>query len=140
MAIYIEVDISDVARELDRLINEPSTATILGLEGVLATTFAATQIVVPVDTGSLRGSGLIESSVSPARWEGVLSYGGEAAGFEHDPVLYAAFVLGGHRIVAWGHRVYAGKRYQEPNDFMAPFDVPGEQAFEGVVYDAVRGV
>jgi hypothetical protein len=140
MAIYVEVDISDVARELDRLISEPSTPTVLGLEGVLATTFAATQVTVPVDTGSLRASGGIQSSLGPAQWEGVLNYGGDAGGFPHDPVLYAAFVLGGHRIVAWGHQVYAGKQYQEPDDFMAPFDVPGEQAFEAVVLGAVRGV
>jgi hypothetical protein len=140
MALYIEVDISEVTRELDRLIAEPGTPTVLGLEGVLASTFAATQLTVPVDTGSLRGSGAISSAVAPAFWEGELTYGGDSPGFPNDPVTYAAFVLGGHRIVAWGRVVHRGKQYQEPDDFMVPFDVPGEQAFEDVVLGAVRGI
>lgn len=139
MTLYIQVDVSDVIHELDRLINEPGTGTVLGLEGVLASTFAATQLTVPVDTGSLRGSGSISSALSPAIWEGELTYGGESGGFPHDPVTYAAYVLEGHLIVAWGRYRHGGKQFQESNDFMAPFDTPGEQAFEDVVLGAVRG-
>ena len=140
MTIHVTVDVHEVTEELDRLINEPSTTTIIGLESVLATSFAATQITVPVDTGSLRGSGTISSEVGPGIWEGELNYGGPAGGFEHDPVLYAAFVLGGHRIVAWGRRVHSGKQYQPEDDFMAPFVEPGEDAFEAIVFGAIGGV
>lgn len=137
MAVYVEVDIHEVANELDRLMSQPTTKTLFALESTLATTYAATELAVPVDTGSLRGSGKISSSVGPARWEGELSYGGASPGFPNDPVGYAWFVLGGHQIVAWGRRSNRGKQYQESDDYMAPWSF-GESGFEQAVMSALR--
>jgi hypothetical protein len=132
MSVRIEVDMSDVMREFDRLKDMPNLPMISGLEGVLATTFAETQLTTPVDTGSLRGSGKISSEVTEDRWDGAITYGGASPGFPHDPVTYAWFVLGGHIIVAWGRRIHEGKQYQEPDNFMAPWDV-GEQDIKAAI-------
>ncbi len=136
MSIRIEVDISDAARAIDHLMEQPSAKAIFGLESVLATTFAETELTVPVDTGSLRGSGKVSSEVTPLRWEGEISYGGGSPGFPHDPVLYAKFVLEGHRIVAWGRQAHRGKQYQPGDDYMAPWDL-GEDAFEAAVLEGL---
>lgn len=123
MSIRIEVDMSDVMHELDRLKEMPGLPMVEGLEGVLATVFAETQLTTPVDTGSLRGSGKISSEVTEDKWDGAITYGGLSPGFPHNPVTYAWYVLGGHIIVAWGRRIHEGKQYQEPDNFMAPWDV-----------------
>lgn len=123
MSIRIDVDMSDVTREFDRLQDMPSLPMIEALEGVLATQFAETQISVPVDTGSLRNSGKISSEVTDNKWDGAVTYGGESPGFPHNPVTYAWFVLGGHVIVAWGRRVHGGKQYQEPDNYMIAWDL-----------------
>jgi hypothetical protein len=136
--IKIEIDISDVDQELKRLEEAPGFSTILGLESVLSTTYALTQTTVPVDTGSLRGSGKVSSDYRDEVWSGELTYGGASAGFVHDPVLYAQAVLHGHRIVAWGRSIHGGKQYQSPNDYLLPVDV-ASKSMEDVVRRFVWG-
>ncbi len=135
MSIRIEVDISEAAHEIDRLMAQPSIQAVIGLESVLATTFAATQLTVPVYTGSLRGSGKISSEVTPLRWEGEIVYGGVSPGFPNDPVLYAKFVLGGHRYVGKWARI-TGKTYESPNDFMEPWELE-QDGFEAAVLEGL---
>ncbi len=136
MSIRIEVDIHDAVEAVDRLMEQPSIKTIFELESVLATTFSATELSVPVDTGSLRGSGKVSSEVTPLRWEGEITYGGTSPGFPHDPVLYAKFVLEGHRIVPWGRQVHGGKQYQPGDDYMVSWDL-GEEAFEVAILEGL---
>jgi hypothetical protein len=132
MSIRIEVDMTDVDKEFDRLKHLPAGPMIEGLESILATTFAETQLTTPVDTGSLRGSGKISSEVTEDKWDGAITYGGESPGFPHNPVDYAWYVLGGHVIVAWGRRIHEGKQYQEPDNYMAPWD-PREEDFKAAI-------
>lgn len=79
----------DALGELDRLADGPSPATIAGLESVLAESFAETQMVVHIITGSLKASGKIESDYADDEWSGLISYGGVSPGSVHDPVDYS---------------------------------------------------
>jgi hypothetical protein len=88
---YIEVDISDVEKELDRLVDGPNTADVIEFEAVLASQFQITQQAVHVITGSLKNSGKPSSTVSPSKWEGKIVYGGPSIGFPHNPVRYADY-------------------------------------------------
>ncbi len=87
----IEVDISDLDAELERLENAPGFKTILALESLLATQFAATQQQVHVDTHSLKTSGKIDSDLGRGIWKGEIEYGGISPGSFHDPVTYAIY-------------------------------------------------
>lgn len=91
--VHFYVDISDADKELARLEDEPSLATIAGFEGVLAASFGATQMAVHIITGSLRGSGKIGSDYQNDTWSGEISYGGVSAGFVNDPVKYAWYEM-----------------------------------------------
>lgn len=88
---YIEVDISDVEKELDRIIDGPDATAVVELEAALATQFQITQQTVHVITGSLKNSGKINSHLTKDKWEGKISYGGLSAGFPHNPVDYAHY-------------------------------------------------
>src|SRR3954467_6009625 len=88
---YIEVDISDVEKELDRIIDGPGTSDLIEFEGLLASQFQITQQAVHVITGSLKGSGKISSILTNDKWEGQIKYGGISVGFVHDPVDYAHY-------------------------------------------------
>jgi hypothetical protein len=88
--IYLEMDISDVERELDRIIDGPGKEDILEFEAVLATQFQITQQAVHIQTGSLKSSGKVSSSTTPTRWQGELKYGGLSGGI-HNPVKYAHY-------------------------------------------------
>jgi hypothetical protein len=88
---YLEIDISDVDKELSRLVDGPGTEDIIEFEAVLASQFQVTQQVVHVQTGSLRNSGKISSSKTPDEWKGEMVYGGPSVGFPHNPVKYAHY-------------------------------------------------
>lgn len=89
--IYIEVDISDVEKELDRIIDGPNMADTVEFEAILATQFQMTQQTVHIITGSLRNSGKVSSILEPSKWEGKIVYGGLSAGAVHNPVEYAHY-------------------------------------------------
>lgn len=88
---YIEVDISEVEKELDRLIDGPDVTAVVELESLLASQFQITQQTVHVITGSLKNSGKISSHLTKDSWVGQISYGGLSAGFPHNPVKYAHY-------------------------------------------------
>lgn len=83
------VDVSDLDEELDRLERGPGAADLLRLEAVLTQLFQTTQQAVHVRTGSLRGSGRVNSRFRQGVWHGEIKYGGPAPGEVHDPVRYA---------------------------------------------------
>lgn len=89
--VYFEMDISDVEKELDRIISGPGSDDIIEFEGILATQFQITQQVVHIDTHSLKTSGKISSSKTEDSWEGKIEYGGVSAGSVHNPVKYAHY-------------------------------------------------
>jgi hypothetical protein len=91
MAVYIEMDISDVEKELDRLIDGPGIQDVLEFEAVLASQFQITQQIVHIQTGSLKLSGKIRSSIDLNSWNGTITYGGLAAGAINNPVKYAHY-------------------------------------------------
>lgn len=76
------------------------------LELVLNHAFDDTQEAVHVLTGSLRGSGKVQSNFNGNTWEGEIEYGGSAPGQVNDPVVYAEY-----------ERARGGA-----HDFMAGFD------------------
>lgn len=88
---YIEVDISDVLDELDRIIDGPSNAAIAELEAVLASQYQKTQMAVHIITGSLKNSGKLDSHITKDSWVGSITYGGSSPGFPHNPVKYAHY-------------------------------------------------
>jgi hypothetical protein len=89
--VYVEVDISDVEHELDRIIDGPGIADVAEFESVLASQFQITQQAVHIITGSLKLSGKISSRMDTNSWEGEITYGGVAAGALHNPVKYAHY-------------------------------------------------
>lgn len=89
MSLHIDVDISDPDRALSRIEHGPSRATVLRLDATLSAQFLQTQAFVHVQTGSLKGSGDIDSDTDPGSWEGTISYGGPAPGMVHPNVDYA---------------------------------------------------
>lgn len=89
--MYINVDISDAERELDRLVDGFDADNIAEFDVVLAEQFTGTQRQVHLVTGSLRASGRMDSTSSRKKWEGEISYGGESGGFPNDPVDYAEY-------------------------------------------------
>lgn len=92
MTVYVEVDTSDVERELARLAAGPSRADRLELYKVLFGQFQLTQLRVHVITESLRRSGHVETTADDhIEWAGEFSYGGQSTGSEFDPVLYAQY-------------------------------------------------
>ncbi len=88
---YIEVDISDVEKELDRLIDGPDVSAVVEFEATLASQFQMTQQAVHIITGSLKNSGKISSHLTKDKWEGKITYGGLSAGYPHNPVKYAHY-------------------------------------------------
>lgn len=88
---YIEMDISDVERELDRIIDGPGVEDLLAFEAVLVTQFQLSQQTVHIITGSLKNSGKLRSGLTQNKWEGSITYGGLSAGFPHNPVKYAHY-------------------------------------------------
>ncbi len=91
MRVNFEVDTSDVDHELDRLGRGPTAQDLLRLNAVLAEQFALTQGYVHVITGSLRTSGRFHGDMSDERWNGEISYGGDAPGAVHPFVKYANY-------------------------------------------------
>lgn len=89
MSYRINVDISELDRELERLENAPGYKTILALESTLSVQYAATQQAVHVITRSLKNSGELDSELGRSVWKGEISYGGASPGSVHDPVTYA---------------------------------------------------
>lgn len=90
--IQVKGDYSALERELDRLGRMPDFKTRLALDVVLQLGFKQTQGVVHVETGSLKDSGKVDSSVSKfdKSWEGEISYGGPSTG-PNNPVDYAIY-------------------------------------------------
>jgi len=89
--VYVEVDISDVEKELNRIIDGPGIDDVVELESILATQFQLTQQIVHVITGSLRNSGKVASILEENKWEGQITYGGPSVGAVHNPVKYAHY-------------------------------------------------
>jgi hypothetical protein len=71
--IRIEIDAEDVLHELDRLAAGP-TPVVEDFEGVLLSSFLATQAHVHVITGELKASGKPDSSFDGEVWSGSLTY------------------------------------------------------------------
>jgi len=76
MNVRITVDTSDVDDEFDRLLAGPDSHDILTFESVIARQFMATQMFVHVQTGELRDSGRVDSTLRGHQWEGEILYGG----------------------------------------------------------------
>lgn len=93
MTTHFTMDLNGVGHELDRLADGPDLDDLLRLESVLTDVFQETQRIVHVRTGSLRGSGDLDSDYRDHTWHGDLSYGGQSPGFIHDPVRYAQIEL-----------------------------------------------
>lgn len=87
---HFEWDLSQWYALIDQMIDTPLNA-INALEGALETAFLDTQSRVHVLTGSLRGSGKVESDVVAGVWSGTIEYGGEAEGQVKNPVVYAEY-------------------------------------------------
>lgn len=79
----VEYDTSDYDELLRELEDEPHADTIIRLESILSTAFAATQAKVHVITGRLRASGRISSSITDGHWSGEITYGGPGTGVEY---------------------------------------------------------
>jgi hypothetical protein len=78
-----EFDSSDYDELLDDLEHQPNVRTVLALEATLSAAFAATQAAVQVQTGRLRASGRVDSSVENGHWQGTITYGGPGTGVEY---------------------------------------------------------
>ncbi len=103
MTIHYTVDTSAIDREMKRLENLPNHGDVIALESTLANQFAATQMVVHIETGSLKASGKIDSNRIGPVWRGEISYGGVSVGSVYDPVDYAEYELdrrGSHDFLA----------------------------------------
>lgn len=122
--IHIDADFSEVDRELGRLDNVPMTVH-LELESVLALIFALTQEAVHIITGSLQGSGTIDSDLKNEIWKGEIQYGGPSVGSVNDPVNYAEY------------EQYRSEGYGG-HDFMAPA-YPMDTRFGTIVNEHVKG-
>jgi hypothetical protein len=115
--IRIDVDTSDVERELDRLARGPGAdGTTMRLESTFLRAFLGTQGVVHVRTGSLKGSGRVSTNFGGSQWEGTMNYGGPSPGFPHDPVKYAKPELARHGT----HNFYA-PAYEDVHGPDTPF-------------------
>lgn len=89
MASSFTQDDGKAIAELERLGN-PGFELAGLLESQIHTMFNDTQSIVHVVTGSLRGSGAVETRWLPDNiWEGEITYGGDSPGFPHNPVTYA---------------------------------------------------
>jgi hypothetical protein len=88
---YIEMDISDIEKELDRLLDGPAVEDLIEFESILVSQFQMSQQKVHIQTGSLKNSGRLSSSLTKNKWEGSIIYGGLSAGFPHNPVKYAHY-------------------------------------------------
>lgn len=83
MSFYVDVDMSDVIQELDRLARGPGAGeTTFRLEAILVSAFAATQEQVHVITGALKGSGHPTSQFDGETWTGEISYARHPGIFE----------------------------------------------------------
>jgi hypothetical protein len=85
-------DWSDINKEVERVRDRvPSIDDLFILEDLLNQGFEDTQLVVHVDTGSLKASGKVETSFDQATgsWSGEITYGGASPGSVYDPVEYA---------------------------------------------------
>ena len=81
MRLHVTVDTSHAMRELDRLARGPSP--VVGqFEGILSSSFMATQAMVHVITGYLKSSGHITSSFDGDTWSGTISYARHPGIFE----------------------------------------------------------
>lgn len=78
--------------ELERLAHMPDPKTIVELDAILSSQFAATQVAVHIETGSLKSSGKMTSAVDAEAhtWEGTMVYGGPSLGV-NNPVDYAIY-------------------------------------------------
>ncbi len=90
--IRITSDYSELDRELDRLERMPDVKAQLALDTVLQLGYKETQAATHVETGSLKDSGKVDSSVNKIdkQWEGEITYGGPSSG-PNNPVDYAIY-------------------------------------------------
>lgn len=108
-----EWDTSCADLELHRLGNGFTEYDHFNFAAVFARNYMATQAVVHVITGSLRGSGKAEVSASTShRWEAEMSYGGLSGGVKN-PVRYAVSELYGQSPSYGGNH-----NFLEPTEFI----------------------
>lgn len=83
MTFSVEVDVTEVLHELDRLARGPGAGeTTFRLESILVTAFAGTQERVHVITGVLKGSGHPTSQFDGETWTGEIGYARHPGIFE----------------------------------------------------------
>lgn len=92
-SIHIEVDIHEVAEELDRLIKGPDAATITEFEAALTDITGQVFEKIHIDTGSLFSTVHPSSEMHPLRWQGTIHAGGAAPGQVNDPAYYGVYEL-----------------------------------------------
>ena len=94
-SIKISVDQSEWRNEIDRLSHVPSRSDLIDLEARLSMIYGIIEGIVHVETGSLKSTGQVKSSLDRATrtWQGGFYYGGPAPGQVNDPVYYAACEL-----------------------------------------------
>lgn len=86
----IIADYSEMDAEIERIASMPTAEMTGVLEELLAMDYASTNAATHVETGSLKSSEKMTSSVGDADWEGTLEWGG-ASGGVHNPVKYAIY-------------------------------------------------
>jgi hypothetical protein len=114
MATYrvkIEIDAKEVLGELGRLAGPPPVAQ---LEALFLSSYSAVKAAVHIETGSLKGSGLPQTTFDGSRWESVMKFGGASPGFPHNPVKYAIYELARHGAHDF---FYAGGAYSTPDEY-----------------------
>lgn len=111
---YLYADWSDIDAEFDRLEKMPTPAMVARLDAALEELFAFSQMVVHVDTASLKSSGRKSSTVDQSRntWEGEIEYGGPSTGV-NNPVDYAWYE----------------QRRDDAHDFMKPVTMLADDTF-----------
>lgn len=96
--IHIQVDIREVAEELDRLIKGPDAATITEFEAALTEMTGQVMEDIHIETGSLFSTVHPSSEMRPFRWQGTIHVGGAAPGRVNDPAYYGVYELArGHK-------------------------------------------
>lgn len=85
--IRIEIDMSEWFGRLDSMLG-PTVAQTAALDAAMVSAFETSQSLVHVITGSLRGSGKVDTRVEDEEWSGEITYGGSSPGYPNDPVEY----------------------------------------------------
>jgi hypothetical protein len=85
--VVFDANMDEWAAEFAKVANH--VPAVHEMELVLQNMFDDMQSITHVVTGSLRGSGKLESDIVGDLWVGRIGEGGSSPGFPHDPVEYA---------------------------------------------------